>query len=186
MKNVTLLAATAAVGALIVSPVLAKDSVEPRSAVHTKAYKAKHMGKSRYMRHQARINRNSMAYRNRWDRRDDLAYRDRWDNRNGWDNRRSDFWPGAIVGGAIGTAGAIATGAVNTAGAIATAPFGGPYRDSYAYRDTYAYDNPGYAVSYNYNGVAIPYSSNYAARNGFVCQPGTMFKNKAGNAQLCQ
>ena len=183
MKKVTLLAATAAVGALIASPVLANDAVQPRSA---KTYKSKHMSQSRNMRHQARVNRDSMAYRSQWNQRSDLAYQDRWDNRNdwnnnGWDNRRSEFWPGDVVGGAIGTAGAIATGAVNTAGAIATAPFGGPYRDSYAYDA-----GPGYADTYAYNGVALPYSSNYAARNGFVCQPGTTFKNKAGNWQLCQ
>jgi hypothetical protein len=49
---------------------------------------------------------------------------------HGWSNN-SGFWPGAIVGGAIGTAAAIATS---------------PYRNSYAYYgsgpqydDTYAY-----------------------------------------------
>lgn len=191
MKKVTLLAATAAVSALIASPVLARDSVQSHSTIHAKTYKHKQVSKAKQMRHQARVNRDSMAYRNQWNRGGDVAYQDRWDSRNdwnnrGWDNRRSDFWPGDVVGGAIGTAGAIATGAVNTAGAIATAPFGGPYRDGYAYRDTYAYGGPGYADTYAYNGVALPYSSNYAARNGFVCQPGTTFKNKAGNWQLCQ
>jgi hypothetical protein len=189
MKKVTLLAATAAVGALIASPVLANDAVQPRSAIHSKTYKSKHMSKSQNMSHQARVNRDSMAYHSQWNQRGDLAYQDRnrndWNNR-GWDNRRSEFWPGDVVGGAIGTAGAIATGAVNTAGAIATAPFGGPYRDSYAYRDTYAYAGPGYADTYAYNGVALPYSSNYAARNGFVCQPGTVFRGANGQPTLCQ
>ncbi len=182
MKKITLLAATAAVGALIASPVLAQDTVQPRSAVHAKTYKSKHMSQSRHMRHQARVNRDSTAYRQQWNQRGDVAYRDRndWDNR-GWDNRRSEFWPGDVVGGAIGTAGAIATGAVNTAGALATAPF------SRTYRDTYAYDaGPGYADTYAYNGTAIPYSSNYAARNGFVCQPGTVIRAQNGQPTICQ
>ncbi len=85
------------------------------------------------------------------------------------------------MGGAVGTAGAVAGAAIGTAGAIATAPFGGPYRDSYAY-------GPGYADSYNYNGVAIPNSANYAARNGFVCQPGTVTRPANGNGApvICQ
>ena len=56
-------------------------------------------------------------------------------------------------------------GAVGTAGAIATAPFRG---DSYAY----------------YNGPT--YSDSYAARNGFVCQPGTWFKGEDGRRHICQ
>lgn len=190
MKKITLLAATAAVGALIASPVLAQDTVQPRSAVHAKTYKSKHMSQSRHMRHQARVNRDSTAYRQQWNQRGDVAYRDRndWDNR-GWDNRRSEFWPGDVVGGAIGTAGAIATGAVNTAGAIATAPFSRTYGNGY--RDTYAYGGPGYADTgyvdtYAYNGVALPYSSNYAARNGFVCQPGTVTRAQNGQPMICQ
>ncbi len=197
MKKVTLLAATAAVGALIASPVLAQDTVQPRSAVHGKTYKSKHMSQSKNnMRHQARINRDSLAYRGQWNQRGDLAYRDRLDNRDdwnnrGWDNRSSGFWPGDVVGGAIGTAGAIASGAVNTAGALATAPFSRTYRDGNGYRDTYAYGGPGYADTgyvdtYAYNGVALPYSSNYAARNGFVCQPGTVTRAQNGQPTICQ
>jgi hypothetical protein len=98
-------------------------------------------------------------------------------SRDDWNNRSTGFWPADVVGGAIGTAGAIAGTAVGTAGAVATAPFGGPY-----YRDSYAY-GPGYVDSYSYNGVAIPTSSSYAARNGFTCQPGTFIK---GTRTLCQ
>ena len=54
----------------------------------------------------------------------------------------------------------IVGGAVGTAGAIATAPFRG---DSYAY-----------------------YSNGYAARNGFVCQPGTRFRGEDGRMHICQ
>lgn len=50
-------------------------------------------------------------------------------------------------------------GAIGTAGAIATAPFGG----TYAYQD-----------------------DSYAARNGFVCQPGTWFRGGDGRMHPCQ
>ena len=56
----------------------------------------------------------------------------------------------------------IVGGAIGTAGAIATAPF----RNDYAY-DRYAY-NDGYY------------------RQGFVCQPGTVFRGADGRRHLCQ
>ncbi|CAN5269528.1 hypothetical protein BH10PSE10_BH10PSE10_06560 [soil metagenome] len=179
MKKVTLFAAAAAVTALIASPVLAQDTVQPRAGVHAKTYKSKH-----HMKYSARMQHRDAGYMRTTDRWND---RDDWNNR-GWDNRNSGFWPADVVGGAVGTAGAIATGAVNTAGAIATAPFGGPYRNDYAYRDTYAYGGPRYAEGYNYDGVAIPYSASYAARNGFLCQPGTVTRPKNGNGApvICQ
>jgi hypothetical protein len=97
------------------------------------------------------------AYRN-----GDVRNRDpNWNN--GWhdswnDNRRdSGFWPADVAAGVVG-------GAVGTAGAIATAPFRG---------DAYAYDRGGY-------------DQGYAARNGFVCQPGTWFKGEDGRRHLCQ
>ena len=100
---------------------------------------------------------------------------------------------GNVVGGAIGTAGAIAGTAVGTAGAIAAAPFG---RGPYGYEDSYAYDTEsdivpgrayadyGYNGDYQYSGVGYPQS--YAARNGFVCQPGVWYTNDYGIRQLCQ
>ncbi len=83
---------------------------------------------------------------------------------------RSGFWPGDVVGGAVGAAGAVAAGAVNTAGAIATAPFRAA--------DSYAYYNNGYS------GWGPPQS--YAERNGFVCTPGTYFKGADGRRHICQ
>jgi hypothetical protein len=87
------------------------------------------------------------------------GWHDSW-NDNRWDRHDSGFWPGAagVVGGAIGTA-----------GAIATAPFRGG--DSYA--------------SYN-DGTRRGYDDSYAARNGFVCQPGTWFKGEDGRRHPCQ
>ncbi len=169
MKKVTLFAAAAAVTALIASPVLAQDALQPRASVQAKTYKSKH-----HMKYSARMHNRDAYVR--------TTYQDRWNDRDDWNNRNSGFWPADVVGGAVGTAGAIATGAVNTAGAIATAPFGGPYRDSYAY------GGPRYADGYNYDGVAIPYSASYAARNGFLCQPGTITRPANGNGApvICQ
>jgi hypothetical protein len=101
------------------------------------------------------------------------AYRNdgNWDNswnnsNNGWhdswnDNRRprDDYRPGDVAAGVVG-------GAVGTAGAIATSPFRG---------DSYAYYNSGRT-----------YNDSYAARNGFVCQPGTWFKGEDGRRHPCQ
>jgi hypothetical protein len=71
----------------------------------------------------------------------------------------SGFWPGDVAAGIVG-------GAIGTAGAIATAPFRGA--DSYAYYGGYGYGD------------------SYAARNGFVCQPGTTFRGDDGRRHLCQ
>jgi hypothetical protein len=88
------------------------------------------------------------------------GWNDSWSD-NRWDRRNSGFWPGDVAAGVVG-------GAVGTAGAIATAPFRG---------DAYAYDN-------GYRGGM--YSQSYAARNGFVCQPGTWFKGEDGRRHPCQ
>lgn len=169
MKKVSFFAAAAAVTALVATPALAQDTAKPRAAMHGKSDKAKQIrpmkhSSTKHMKHGARMQSRDGAYMR-------SASQDR-----GWENRDTGFRPGNVVAGAVGTAGAVAATAVGTAGAIATAPFGGPYRDSYAY-------GPGYVDTYAYNGVAIPYSSNYAARNGFVCQPGTFIK---GTRTLCQ
>jgi hypothetical protein len=188
MKKVTLFAAAAAVSALVATPVLAQDSATPRSGTHMKTS----------MKHQARM-------QNRGVTRDRVAYR-RDLNQNNWDRRDSGFWPGAvaggIVGGAIGTAGAVTADAIDTADTVATAPFGGSYYNrgpyygdargyaysnrvryggSYASADTMGWGNPGYGgygyTTYNYDGVAIPGSADYDARNGFTCRPGSVTRN---------
>jgi hypothetical protein len=104
-----------------------------------------------------------MAYRHDNAARN-MAYRN--DN-NGWngDQRDPGFWPGDVAAGVVGGALATAGAAVDTAGAIATAPFHG---------DSYAYYNNGYN------------NQGYAARNGFVCQPGTWFKGEDGLRHPCQ
>jgi len=106
-----------------------------------------------------------MAYRHNGVPRQDWnnGWHDSW-NDNSWDRRDSGFWPADVAAGVVG-------GAVGTAAAIATSPFRG---DAYAY-----YNNgPGY------NGPG--YNDSYAARNGFVCQPGTWFKGEDGRRHLCQ
>lgn len=71
----------------------------------------------------------------------------------------SGFWPADVAAGVVG-------GAIGTAGAIATAPFRG---DAYAYNDRY-YGRPYYGA---YN-------------QGFVCQPGTMFRGEDGRMHPCR
>jgi hypothetical protein len=56
-------------------------------------------------------------------------------------------------------------GAIGAAGAIATAPF---RHDTYAYNDGYGYRT--------YRGYD----------NGFVCQPGTIFRGEDGRRHICQ
>ena len=85
---------------------------------------------------------------------------------NAYQRSGSGFWPADVAAGVVG-------GAVGAAGAIATAPFRGA--DAYAYDDGY----DGYNGDYRY-------SQSYAARNGFVCQPGTMFRGEDGRPHLCQ
>jgi hypothetical protein len=90
-------------------------------------------------------------------------------NDNRWQRRDSGFGPADAAAGIVG-------GAVGTAGAIATAPF---RSDSYAYYNN-GYNNGGY--TYGYGGD----NNSYAARNGFVCQPGTWFKGEDGRRHICQ
>ena len=91
---------------------------------------------------------------------------------NPYTDRRSDYrnsrnsWgdPGnAGVFAPAAAAAGIAAGAVGAAGAIATAPFRG---------DRYAYANG--------------YKNEFVTRNGFVCQPGTLFKGDDGRMHPCQ
>jgi hypothetical protein len=108
------------------------------------------------------------AYQNGYDRRDGDAnwnngWHDSW-NDNRWDRHDSGFWPADVAADVVG-------GAVGTAGAIATAPFRGS--------NSYAYDN-------GYRGGQYGHDDSYAARNGFVCQPGTWFKGEDGRRHPCQ
>jgi hypothetical protein len=82
---------------------------------------------------------------------------------DGWNNN-SGFWPGDVAAGVVG-------GAIGTAGAIATAPFRG---------DSYAYYGGGIGRG------EYTSSADYAARNGFVCQPGTWFRGDDGRQHPCQ
>lgn len=201
MKKVTFFAAAAAVTALVASPALAQDSAKkPEAAKHMKTKQMKQHQTSRHMKqHQAR------AYRG--DRQARAVRTDEMTSRDDWNNRSTGFWPADVVGGAVGTAGAIAGTAVGTAGAIATAPFGGPaynrgpyysdasgypYGNRHRYGGAYAstnysgWNDPGYIGEYNYNGVAIPASASYDARNGFSCRPGTVTRLASGERVFCQ
>jgi hypothetical protein len=185
MKKVTFFAAAAAVTALVATPVLAQDTVQPRSGIHAKTYKSKH-----HMKTSSRMYTRDAGY---------MRTTDRWDDRDDWNNRGTGFWPADVVGGAVATA-----------GAIAAAPFGGPayndryyhgrrysdagsypygnrhrYGASYASMNAGGWDDPGYVGAYTYNGIAIAASPSYDARNGFTCRPGSI--TRLGNQQvICQ
>jgi len=113
-------------------------------------------------------------YRSNYNASWDNRWHDSW-NDNRWDRRYdSGFWPADVAAGVVG-------GAIGTAAAIATAPFRG---DSYAYYndDSYGYYNNGYR-----GGPHQRYApQRYAARSGFVCQPGTWFKGEDGRRHICQ
>jgi hypothetical protein len=81
------------------------------------------------------------------------------------DQGQSGFWP-------VDAAGAVAGAAVGTAAAVASAPFQG-WGNSYA-----SYDRSGPGWYGNWDA--------YAARNGIVCRPGTLFKGEDGRQHLCQ
>jgi hypothetical protein len=179
----TYLAAAAATAMLIAAP-----AITPAAAKDMKN-SSQHMHRHMNDRQAMRMHRHHSRHMNRMsDRRYDrgATYRDEWNRPMNTGFAPLDF-AGNVVGGAIGTAGAIAGTAVGTAGAVAAAPFGaGPYgyRDAYAYEPQMAYNE--YDAPYSYNGTAMQYSMNYAARNGFVCQPGTLYTNSYGKRQLCQ
>ncbi|HWV97151.1 MAG TPA: hypothetical protein VN130_08390 [Xanthobacteraceae bacterium] len=185
------LAAPAATGKMAQSTTTQSDTATPAPAAKPMKKSMRHSSTKRVKstRHRKHMSRMEQRYERvgqpRYDR--SATYRDEWNRPMNSGFAPLDF-AGNVVGGAIGTAGAIAGTAVGTAGAVAAAPFGaGPYghRGAYAYEPEYAY-NEGYDAPYAYNGTAMQYSQSYAARNGFVCQPGTWFKNANGQRQLCQ
>ncbi|MET4387924.1 hypothetical protein ABIB73_003681 [Bradyrhizobium sp. F1.4.3] len=83
--------------------------------------------------------------------------------------------------GPVDTAGAVAGAAIGTAAAVASAPFR-------SWNNSYAYDNSnGYNGSYD-RGEMGWYGNwdTYAARNGIVCRPGSLYKGEDGRQHLCQ
>lgn len=173
MKFAKYLTAAAVVSALAATPALAGGM--KRSDMKQRNTNAQ----LTYSNSETRTDRGWMESRadRNWDSRADVGWDSRTDRR--FSDSRADrgFWPGdvaaGVVGGAVGTAGAIAGGAVNTAGAIATAPFGGPYRDSFAYDDRW--DQRDGFVAFR------PYDP-----NGPVCQAGTWFTGQDGRQHICQ
>ena len=167
MTKFRLLGAAAILSSVLVSPAMAQQVISNPGKCQAQYPNANCLNKgpgnpytgtpSRY-RHQ-------MAYRSDQRGWNDHAnwnngWNDSW-NDNGWDRHDSGFWPGDVAADVVG-------GAVGTAAAIATAPFRG---------DSYAYYNDGYRGGYN---------QSWAARNGFVCQPGTWFKGEDGRRHICQ
>ena len=180
MTTTKWLAAAALVTATIATPALAQDRVTRDQA-------------------KARADRQQVIDR---DSADDGFFRgnaryevnDNW-NRDNWNRSDSGFWPGDFAANVVG-------GAVATAGAIATAPLRGG--DSYASYDNRVRNdewNKSYGNSYSgrvaqsYRGAVPPnngswatndVTASYAERNGFVCQPGTLFTGQDGREHICQ
>lgn len=185
MKITKWLAAAALVTATIATPALAQD---------------------RAGRDQAQVRANQQQIVDR-DSPDDGLFRssaryevnDSWNrgdgSRDNWNRSDTGFWPGDFAANVVGSA-------VGTAGAIATAPFrGGDSFASYDNRVTNEVWNDSYRNSYagraarSYRGAVPPnngswatnnVTASYAARNGFVCQPGTYFTGKDGREHICQ
>ena len=107
--------------------------------------------------------RRGAAYRTGWDSsaRWDNGWDDSW-NDDRWERRDSGFGRAGVAAGVVG-------GAAATAGAVATAPLRG---------NSYAYYNGGYGSTGQTTG--------YAARNAFVCQPGSRVKGADGRMHICQ
>jgi hypothetical protein len=76
-----------------------------------------------------------------------------------------------------GIAAGVVAGAVLGGGPGYYGGYQSSYDDSYAYEPAYPYANNSYGYTYD---------PGYAARNGFVCQPGTVFRGEDGRNHLCQ
>ncbi|MCP3444022.1 hypothetical protein [Bradyrhizobium sp. CCGUVB14] len=116
--------------------------------------------------------------------------------------RRGNYGYGAAAVGA-GLAGAAVVG-TTAAVAAATSPFGDPYNNGYYGNGPYVGNNALAANAYYsgpaetspfylqraYSGSAPWYGHNgwtdYKARNGIVCDPGTTFKGGDGLMHVCQ
>ena len=96
-------------------------------------------------------------------------------------NRRAAYGYGVAGAAAIGTAAAIgSSAAVGSAGYYAgTGYYGGP-----SYQGAGYYGGPGYYGG-SYAAYGYP-AQDYATRNGWVCQPGTMVKLDDGRMYPCQ
>ncbi|HVV43268.1 MAG TPA: hypothetical protein VHC94_19640 [Nitrobacter sp.] len=152
------LAAAAVLASMTVSPVLAQDMSQPPTT-HERLNHHRTYGSHAYDRH--------------------------------YGHRDNGFWPADVAAGVVG-------GAIGAAGAVATAPFRDDayasdryaYDDRYAYNDAYAYDNGDYmndgqkASGSGGPRYSDPYS--YSARNGFICQPGTLVRLEDGAQHICQ
>jgi hypothetical protein len=90
---------------------------------------------------------------------------------------------GGFRGGGFGpgiAAGLVAGAVIGGAGYYGGYGPGPAYGPGY-YDDSYAYDN---GDNGGYDNRS--YDNGYAARNGFVCQPGTWFRGEDGRRHLCQ
>ncbi len=192
MTKRKLFAAAAVMTSLMATPVLAQSMMQETSQ-NTSQLKKQQMKNPNVRTSDRRYRLND-------------GYDDRMGFNDGYAGSNAGFFP---VDAAAGTV----SGAVNTAGAIATAPFRDTYAytdgydDGYridrGYRDSYAqvtttgrvgaFATAPYTNPYEYNRVARNddwnggwQGQNYAQRNGFVCDPGSIYTTPAGVSMLCQ
>jgi hypothetical protein len=211
MKKVTLLAAAAAVSALVATPVMARDNVRSQSGAHMKSTKHHARIQNRAMYRDRTAYRQNAYPRNAWNGGPGAVA---GGIVGGAIGTAGAVTAGALnTAGAIATAPFGGPYYSNTgyydggpyySEPGGSYPFGNAWRygyrrssaDAFASADTggwedsgygnTAYDNPGYGyASYDYNGVAIPGSTSFDARNGFTCRPGSV--TKLGNQRvICQ
>ena len=89
---------------------------------------------------------------------------------------------GTAMGAGAAAAGAAAAGATAAGATAAYYAGGGPYNAGSAY--AYYGGNGPYAGAY-YSGPGV-WSQDYAARNGIICQPGTLIRLEDGLMHRCQ
>jgi hypothetical protein len=67
-------------------------------------------------------------------------------------------------------------------------PYTGSYQRRTVYQDSFnrQANDPNWNKGWHDSWNSTPYSDSYAARNGFVCQPGTWFKGDDGRRHICQ
>jgi hypothetical protein len=129
-------------------------------------------------------------YTGNYQRRAD-GYQQGWNNdwnSGGWRQSRNDdpiTWSSDVAAAAVGTAGAIATAPFRAADAYAYDT--GSYDDrpigaGYAHSDYYANAHAGQGWNRSFGNQ----NSSYAARNGFVCEPGSFFRGEDGLRHRCQ
>lgn len=202
MTKTKLLAAAAIMTSLMATPVLAQN-MQRETSQNTSQLKKQQMKNPN-------VRTSNRGYRANGGYDDRMGFNDGY-NRS---NTGTGFFPidaaAGIVGGAVNTAGAIASAPfgddnyANNDGYRTNDGYGvnGGYRDSFAQVNNSgrvgAFATAPYTNPYEYNRVSRNDGWNndgwnggwqgqsYSQRNGFVCEPGSVYTTPAGVSMLCQ